>query len=198
MPTADLNSVTTVAEEKSKWLSKSEVRAAMLVSNQSEKLGRGRGVSTCFQSSFVEFLSAVAEEKSKNASTAILDFQSAQKKINLDKGRWNISSCQVLSNSVQRNEQDKSKMYRPFRGKGGNLGIQTGQKKHKLGRGCWVLASSQVLFSIPFSSYRGEVENVSSHSAARAAILVFLMDRKYKLGRGRWYLASCEVSLKYV
>ena len=62
---------------------------------------------SCFLSSFVEFRSEVSEEKSKmsppfRGQGSHVVFPIGPKKHKLGKGRWDLASCQVSLNSVQR------------------------------------------------------------------------------------------------
>ena len=62
-----------------------------------------RTLRSCFLSTFVEFRSAVSEEKSKMSQrpgrpSCISD---RHKKHKLGRGRWDLASCQVSLNSVQ-------------------------------------------------------------------------------------------------
>ena len=68
---------------------------------------RKRMLRSCFLSSFVEFRSAVSEEKSKNVSANQRPgrpscFSDRPEKHKLGRGRWDLASCQVSLNSVQR------------------------------------------------------------------------------------------------
>ena len=72
---------------------------------EKHKLGRGR-LGSCFLSSFVEFGSAVPEENSKMSQPIrgqgghlVLDRPEKHK---LGRGHWDLASCQVSLNSVQR------------------------------------------------------------------------------------------------
>ena len=58
--------------------------------------------------------------------------------------RWGLTSCQVLSKSIQQLQRRSRKMFQPIRSYGGHLGFLIGTK-HKLGRVCWGLASCQIL-----------------------------------------------------
>ena len=62
----------------------------------------------------------------------------------LGRGRWGLTSCHVLSKSIQRLRRRSRKMFQPIRGLGGHLGWPIGTKKHKLGRGRRGLASCKV------------------------------------------------------
>ena len=74
-------------------------------SDQPEKHTLGRTLRSCFLTSFSEFRSAVTESwkclSQSEARAAILFFRMARKHI-LGRGLWDLTSCQVSLNSVQR------------------------------------------------------------------------------------------------
>ena len=106
---------------------------------------------SCFLSSFVEFRSAVSEEKSK-MSLLIRGqgrhfFSDRREKHKLRRGRWDLASFQVSLIP-----------FSGFRGEVENVSVnqRPGQpscfssdrhEKHKLGRGHWDIASFQVSFN---------------------------------------------------
>ena len=105
---------------------------------------------SCFLSSFVEFRSAVSEEKSKMSQPirgqgGHLVFPIGPKNTNLGM----LRSCFLSSFDEFRSavSEQKSKMSKPIRGQGGHLVFPIGPKKHKLGRRHWDLASCQVLLN---------------------------------------------------
>ena len=73
-------------------------------------------VRSCLLSSFIELRSAVSEEKSKMSQPirgqgAILFFQSARKKHKRGWWCWDLASCQVSLNSVQRFQRRNQKCF---------------------------------------------------------------------------------------
>ena len=156
---------------------------------------------TCFLSSFVEYRSAVWEEKSKMSQPirgqgSHLVFPISPKNINLVEGveillpikfRW-IPFC-------------------GFRGEVENVSanqwpgrpscFSDRPEKHKLGRRRWDLASCQVsLNSVQLFQRRSW--KCLSQSEARTAILFPDRPEKHKLGRRCWDLASYPVSVNSV
>ena len=99
--------------------------------------------------------------------------------------RWDLASCQVSLNSVQRFQRTTI------------LFFFDRFEKHKLGRVSWDLDSCQVpLYSV--QRFRGEVENVSANRRTGRPFCFSDRPEKHKLGRRRWDLASCQVSLNSV
>ena len=104
-----LNSVQPFQSRSWKCLSQSEARVAILFFRLARKTqSRYRTLRSCFLSSFVKFRSAISEEKSKMSqpirgqSEAILFFFYRTEKHKLGRGHWDLASCQVSLNSVQR------------------------------------------------------------------------------------------------
>ena len=93
--------------------------------------------------------------------------------------------------------EEKSKMFPPIRGLGGNLDFLFGPEKHKLGRGPWDLASCQVSLN-SVQRFRGEVENISANQRPGRPSWFSVRPEKHKIGSGRFDLASCKVSLSSV
>ena len=100
---------------------------------------------SCFLSSFVEFHSAVSEEKLKMSQPIRgqgrhFVFPIGPKNTNLVEDieiLLPVKFCSVVS-------EEKSKMSQPIRGQGGHFVFSNRVEKHKLGRGCWGLASFKV------------------------------------------------------
>ena len=103
-----LNSVQRFQRRSRKCLSQSEVRATILFFWSARKTQTWyRTLRSCFLSSFVEFLSAVSEEKLKMSQSirgqgGHLVFFYRPEKHKLGRGRWDLASCQVWLNSIQR------------------------------------------------------------------------------------------------
>ena len=103
-----LNSVQRFQRRSRKCHSQSEARAAILFFRSTRKTQTWkRTLRSCFLSSFVEFHSAVSEGKSKMSQRirgqgGHLVFPIGPKNTKLGRGRWDLASCQVSLNSVQR------------------------------------------------------------------------------------------------
>ena len=115
----------------------------------------------------------------------------------LGRGRWDLASCQVSSNS-----------FHSFRGEVENVSAnqRPGQPF------CFFpicLKNTNVVEDIesllpvkfrwiPFSGFRGEVENVSANQRPGRPFCFSDRPKKHKLGKGHWDLASYQVSLNSV
>ena len=109
------------------------------------------------------------------ARAAILFFWLAQKH-KLGRGRWDLSSCQVSLNSVQRFQRRSRKCLSQSEASAAIL-FSDRPEKHKLGRGRWDLASCQVsLNSVQWFQRRSR--KCLSQSEARAVILFLRSARK--------------------
>ena len=100
-------------------------------------------------------------------------FSDRPEKHKLGRGRWDLASCQVSLNSVQRflqRSQNVSANQRPWR----PSWFSDRPKKHKLGRGLLDLASCQV----SLNSIQRRSRKCLGQSEARAAILFFRSARK--------------------
>ena len=71
-------------------------------------------------------------------------FSDRPEKHKLGRGHWDLASCQVSLNSVQRFQRRSRKCLSQSEGQDGHLVFPIGPKKHKLGRGGWDLASWKV------------------------------------------------------
>ena len=144
-----LNSVQRFQRRSWKCLSQSEARAEILFFRSARKTQTWlRRLSSCFLSSFVEFRSAVSEEKSKMSQPirgqgGHLVFPIGHKNINLVEGikillpikfRW------ILFSDFIEKVENVSANQRPGR----PSCFSDRPEKHKLGRGRWDLASYQV------------------------------------------------------
>ena len=152
---------------------------------------------SCFLSSFVEFHSALSEEKSKMSQPIRgqddhLVFPNGPKNTNLVedveillpvKFRW------IPFSAFRGEVENVSANQRPGR----PSCFSDQPKKHKLGRGRWDLASCQVSLN-SVQRFQRRSRKCLSQSESRAAILFFRSAQKHKRGRGRWDLASCQVS----
>ena len=114
----------------------------------------------------------------------------------LGRGRWTLTSCQVLLNSVQRFQRKSQNMSQSIRGQRGHIVFSISPKNTNLVEDIENLRSVKFRW-IPFCGFK-EVENVSANK--RPGWLSCFSDRpeKRKPGRGCWDLASCQVSLNSV
>ena len=118
-------------------------------------------------------------------------FSDRPEKHKLGRGHWDLASCQVSLNSVQRSEE-KSKMSQPIRGQGGHLVFPIGPKNTNLVEDVEILLPIKFCW-IPLIGYRGEVENVSANQRPGRPSCFSDRPEKHKLGRGRWDQPSCKV-----
>ena len=123
-------------------------------------------------------------------------FSDQPEKHKLGRGHWDLASCQVSLNSIQRFQRSR-KCLSQIRGQDGHLVFPIGPKNTNLVEDIEILLP--VMFRwIPFSGLRGEVENVSTNQRLWWPSCFSDRPKKHKLGRGRWDLASCQVSLNSV
>ena len=118
-----------------------------------------------------------------------LFFRLAQKH-KLGRGRWDLASCQVSLNSVQRFQRRSQRCLSQSEARAAILFFWSAQK-HKLGRGRWDIASCQVSLN-SIQQFQRRSQKYLSQSEARAAILFFRSARKTQT----WYrtLRSCYLS----
>ena len=124
-------------------------------------------------------------------------FSDRPEKHKLGRAHWDLASCQVSSNSVQRFQRRSKKMSQPIRGQGGHLGFLIGPKNTNLVEHIEILLPVK-FHRIPFSSLREEVKSVSANQSLGRPSCFSDWPEKHKLGRGRWDLASCQVLLNSV
>ena len=113
----------------------------------------------------------------------------------LGRGRWDLASCQVSLNSVQRFQRRSGKC-QPIRGQGPSCFSDRPKNTH-LVKDIKILLPVKFRW-IPFCHLRGEVENVSANQRPGRPSCFSDRPKKHKLGRGRWDVASCQVSLNSV
>ena len=157
---------------------------------------------SCFLLSFVEFYSAVSEEKLKMSQQIIgqgghFVFPIHLKNTNLAEGveillpikfRWiPFSSFRGEVENVSANQRPGW----PF------CFFPIGLKITNVIEGIESLLPVKFRW-IPFSGFRGEVENVSVNQRPGRPFCFSDRPEKHKLGRGRWDLASYQVSLNSV
>ena len=129
------------------------------------------------------------------SQSAIFVFWSARKH-KLGRGHWDLASCKVSLNSVQRFQRRSKNCLSQSEARAAILFFRSA-RKHKLGRVHWDLASCQVSLNA-VQRFQRRSRKCLSQSEASAAILFFWSAQKHKLGRGRWDLASCQVLLNSV
>ena len=124
-------------------------------------------------------------------------FSDRPKKHKLGRGRWDLSSCQVLLNSFQRFQRRSRKCLSQSEARAAILFSDQPKKNTNLVEIIEILLPAKFRW-IPFSGFRGEVENVSANQRPGQPSCFCDRPKKHKLGRGRWDLASCQVSLNSV
>ena len=144
---------------------------------------------SCFQSSFVEFHSAVSEEKSKmsqpiRGQDSHLVFPIGQKKHKPGTGRWDLASCYISLNSVQRFQSRSRKCLSQSEARAAILFFQISQKNTNLVEDVEILPSV-TFHSLPFSGFRGEIENGSANQRTGRPSCFSDLPKKQKFGRGR-------------
>ena len=185
-----------------KGISQSEARVAILFFWSARKTQtRWRTLRSFFLSSFVEFRSAVSEEKSKMSQPirgqgGHLVFPIGLKHTHL------VEDVEILL-------PDKCRQI-PFSGFRGE--VENVLANQKPGRpSCFsdrpkntnLVEDVEIFLSvkfpwIPFSGFKGEVENVSANQRPGRPSCFSDRPQKHKLGRGCWELASCQVSLNSI
>ena len=163
-----------------KCLNQSEARAAILFFRLARKTQTWwRTLISCFLSSFVEFRSAVLEWKSKMSQPnrgkgGHLVFPIGRKH-KFGRGRWDLASCQVSLNSVQRFHRS-GKCFSQSEARAAILFFRLARKTLTWW-GHWDLASCQVSLN-SVQRFQSRSRKCLSQSEARAAILFFWSARK--------------------
>ena len=121
-------------------------------------------------------------------------FSDRPKKHKLGRGRWDLASCQVSLNSVQRRSR---KCLSQSEARTAILFFPISPKNTNLVEDVEILLPVKFRW-IPFSGFRWEVENVSANQRPGQPSCFSDRSEKHKLGKGRWDLASCQVSLNSV
>ena len=104
-------------------------------------------------------------------------FSDWPEKPKLGRGHWDLASCQVSLNSVQRFQRRSRKCLSQSEARAAILFFSDRPEKHKLGRGRWDLASCQVSLNF-IQRFQRRSRKCLSQSEARAAILFFRWTRK--------------------
>ena len=94
----------------------------------------------------------------------------------LGRGRFDLETCQVSLNSIQRFQRRSRKYLSQSEARRPSC-FSDRPEKHKLGRGCWDLASCQVSLN-SVQRFQRRSRKCLSQSEARAAILFFRSARK--------------------
>ena len=123
-----------------------------------------------------------------------LCFSDRPEKHKLGRGCWDLASCQVSLNSVQRFQRRSRKCLSQLEARGGHLDFPIDKKNTNLVEDVGILLPVKFCW-IPFSGFRGEVENVSANQRPGRPSCFSNQPEKHKRCRGRWHLASCQVSL---
>ena len=89
-------------------------------------------------------------------------FSDRPEKHKLGRGSWDLASCWVSLNSVQRFQRRSKKKSQQIRGQGGHLVYPIGPKNTNFVEDVEILLPLKFRW-IPFSRFRGEVENVSAN-----------------------------------
>ena len=124
-------------------------------------------------------------------------FSDRPEKHKLGRGRWDLASCQVSLNFIQRFQRRSWKCLSQSEARAAILFFRSTQKNTNLVEDVEILLPVKFRW-IPFSGFREEVENVSANQRPGWPSCFSDRPEKHKLGRGRWDLASCQVSLNSV
>ena len=199
------NSVQRFQRRSRKCLSQSEASAAILLFRSARKsTNLVEDIEIFFPVKFCWIpFSGFRESKKSKISQPIrgwgghLTFSIGPKKHKLGRGHWDLLSCEVLLNSIQRFDQRSRKCLSQSEARAAILFFRSARKNTNLVDGVEILLPVKFHW-IPFSGFRGEVENVSANQRPGRPSCFFDRPEKHKLGRGRWDLASCQVSLNSV
>ena len=124
-------------------------------------------------------------------------FTDRPEKHKLGRRRWDLASCQVSLNSVQRFQRRSRKCLSQSEARAAILFFLSAQKNTNLVEDVEILLPVKFRW-IPLSSFRGEVENLSANQRPGRPSCFSDRPEKYKLGRGRWDLPSYQVSLNSI
>ena len=109
---------------------------------------------------------------------------------------WDLASCQVSLNSVQRFQRRSRKCLSQSEARAAIFVFPIGPKNTNLVEGFEIFLPVKFRW-ILFSGFRGEVENVSANQRPGRPSLFSDRPEKHKLGRGLWDLASCQVFVEF-
>ena len=111
-------------------------------------------------------------------------FTDRPEKHKLGRGRWNLASCQVSLNSVQRFQRRSRKCLSQSEARAAILFFFIGPKNTNLVEDVEILLPVKFRW-IQFSGFRGEVWNVSDNQRPGRPSCFSDRPEKHKLGRGR-------------
>ena len=124
-------------------------------------------------------------------------FSDQPKKHKLARRRWDLASCQVSLNSVQRFQRRSRKCLSQSEARAAILCFRWVPKNTNWVEDVEILLP--VMFHwIPFSGFRGEVVNVWANQRPGRPSCFSDRPQNTKLCRGHWDLASCQVSMNSV
>ena len=132
----------------------------------------------------------------RSARAAIFVYSSAWKH-KLGRRHWDLASCQVSLNSVQRFQRRSRKCLSQSDASTAILFFSISPKNTNLVEDFDILLPVKFHW-IQFRGFREEVENVSANQRPGRPSCISDRPEKHKLSRGRWDLASCQVSLNSV
>ena len=115
----------------------------------------------------------------------------------LDRRRWDLASCQVSLNSVQRFQRRSRKCLSQSEARAAILFLWSAWKNTNLVEDVEILLPVKFCW-IPLSGFSGEVDNVSANQRPGRPSCFSDRPEKHNLGRGRWDVASCQVSLNSI
>ena len=119
-------------------------------------------------------------------------FSDRPEKHKLGRGRWDLASYQVLSNSVQRFQRRSRKCLSQSEARAAISFFLMELKNSNLVEGIKILLPVKFHW-ILFRGFFREVENVSANQRRGRPFCFSDRPEKHKLGRGRWDLASYQV-----
>ena len=126
-------------------------------------------------------------------------FTDRPEKYKLGRGRWDLASCQVSFNSIQRFQRRSKKCLSESEASAAIFFFRSARKTQTWSRTLrsFIIASCQVWLNSILLFHR---RSRSCLNQSEARVAIFFSDRpeKHKLGRGRWDLASCQVWLNSI
>ena len=118
-------------------------------------------------------------------------FSDRPEKHKLSRGRWDLASCQVSLNSVQRFQRRSRKCLSQSEARAAILFFRSARKTN-------LVEDIEILLPvkfrwIPFSGFRGEVENVSANQRPGRPSCFSDRSKKHECVKGLWDFASCPI-----
>ena len=120
-------------------------------------------------------------------------FSDQPEKHKLARGRWDLASCQVSSNSFQQFQRRSQKRLSKSEAMAAIFFFRSARKNTNLIKDIKILLPVEFL-PIRSSGFRGEVNNVSANQRPGRPSWFYDRPEKHKLGRAHWDLAACQVS----